>query len=193
MKQDWDKYYQKHANREPRKLLVEAVSFCQKKEMALELGAGALTEARYLLKEGFEKVIAIDDSDQFQIMAGKSMGDDLEMCVVSFHNLHLDKEKYNLVSAQFSLPFYGPDGFPGFVKMIVESLKPGGIFVGQFFGVNDSWNVPNSKLVFHTKKQISDLLSDLEMLKLEEVERDIVDDNKKNKHWHIYNFIVKKT
>lgn len=192
MKQDWDKYYQRNAGREPRKLLIEAVSFCQEKESALDLGAGMLIEARYLLENGFEKVVAIDDSVQFRSMSEKRAEKGLEMHAASFHDLRLDENKYDLISAQFSLPFYGPAGFPGFVKMIIGSLKPGGIFTGQLFGTHDSWNVPGSNLVFHTKEQVAELLSDLQILKLEEVERDSVTTKVKNKHWHVYHFIARK-
>ncbi len=44
----------------------------------------------------------------------------------------------DLVLAQFSLPFSG-DNFDAVVQNVLASVKPGGAFVGQFFGADDDW------------------------------------------------------
>ena len=59
----WREYYNRTRNRKPAPLLVEAVSLA-KKGVALDLGAGALPDSKYISKKGF-RVIAIDNSDFF--------------------------------------------------------------------------------------------------------------------------------
>ena len=45
----------------------------------------------------------------------------------------------DLVNASFSLPFAPPGAFDALWARIVASLRPGGRFCGQLFGVNDEW------------------------------------------------------
>ena len=71
------------------------------------------------------------------------------------------------------------------------SLKKGGVFCGQFFGVNDEWS-KNPKMTFHTEDQAKKLLDGLEIISFKEVEEDSTTANGTPKHWHIFHIIAKK-
>ncbi|HRH22150.1 MAG TPA: class I SAM-dependent methyltransferase [bacterium] len=183
----WQSYYDDTKDRQPAKILVEAVSFVANKNRALDLGAGALTDSKYLLSLGFE-VVAVDqekfsdqiDDDKFSFMQS------------SYQNYEFPEDSFDLINAQFSLPFNGKDGFEILWQKIILALKQDGLFVGQFFGLNDEWNTAESKLIFHSKEQVEVMLSGLEILKLVEIERDGKLASGEPKHWHLFNIIVRK-
>lgn len=178
--------------RKPRELLVLAVSFCKNKENALDLGAGTLIESKFLVKKGFKHVLATDSSPEVKIFAKKLKNKKFKFKNISFHKYNFPKNTFNLINAQYALPFYGKRGFKSFIKKITGSLAPKGIFVGQFFGARDSWNNSKSNLAFHTKKQALDLLSGLKILEFIEEEKDGKDASGEQKHWHVFHFIVQE-
>ena len=46
-----------------------------------------------------------------------------------------------------------------------------GYFVGNFFGVNDEWNVAGTRKSFFTKKQVEELFDNFEIIVFEEIEK----------------------
>lgn len=192
MKTDWSTYNKVHASRKPREQLVRAVSFCNAKEEALDLGAGTLIESAYLLESGFAHVTAVDSNEQSQEFAKKFPKDGFQLITSSFQELDFEQEKYDVVNAQYALPFYGPTDFDGFIAKIIGSLKKGGIFVGQFFGVNDGWNTSESKLAFQTKDEVLNFLKHFELIECTEEEKDGTTAAGNTKHWHVFHFIAKK-
>lgn len=67
-----------------------------------------------------------------------------------------------------------------------------GYFVGNFFGLNDSWTTIKEQMVFLSKEEILKLLQPFEILKFEEIEKDGKTGLGKIKHWHTYEIIAKK-
>ncbi len=189
---NWKKYFKHHEDRKPRKQLVQAVSFCKNKENALDLGAGTLIESKFLIKKGFKNVTAVDNAPQVKIFAKKFSNKKLQLENVSFQDYNFSKNTFDLINAQFALPFYGEKGFSSFIKKIKNSLKKNGVFVGQLFGKKDSTNNKKSELVFQTKKQALNFLSDLKILEFKEEEKDGKTVSGKLRHWHVFHFIVKK-
>ena len=68
-----------------------------------------------------------------------------------------------------------------------------GYFVGNFFGLNDSWTKIKKEMTFLSKKQILNLFKNFfEIIHFNEIEKDEKTGLEKMKHWHIYNVIAKK-
>lgn len=189
---DWNTYYKVHASRKPREQVVRAVALCTEKEQALDLGAGTLVESAFLIESGFKKVTAVDSSTQSADFAKSFDPNKFKLEVCSYQDFKFPENNYDIVNAQYALPFYGKDNFNKFIEQIKSSLKTDGIFVGQFFGVNDGWNKSDSKLVFQTKEEVLNLLDGLTVLDLKEEERDGQTASGENKHWHVFHFITKK-
>jgi tellurite methyltransferase len=78
-----------------------------------------------------------------------------------------------------------------FTKLIAD-LQEGGIFVGQFFGVRDSWNLPQKNMTFFTKEEAEAQLSSLKILQLSEEEKDGLTAKGTTKHWHVFHIIAQK-
>lgn len=68
-----------------------------------------------------------------------------------------------------------------------------GYFVGNFFGLNDSWAKIKEQMVFLSKEQVLELFKEsFDIIEFNEVEKNGKTGLGKTKHWHIYNIIAKK-
>jgi tellurite methyltransferase len=189
----WDDFFEKTKNNPPRVHLVNAIKYIKEKEIALDLGAGALRDTQYLLDQGFKKVIAIDKEEIIKNIQKEIGNDRLETMVSSFKDFEYGNGKYNLINAQYSLPFMEKDYFTEVISKIKNSLKIEGIFVGTFFGDKDSWNNENSKIQnFHKKKDIEKMFDDFQILELLEKEEDRPAVNEEMKHWHTLHLTARK-
>ena len=188
----WQTYYDKHRVRPVRSLVQAAVSLCTNKEAALDLGAGTLIESRFLLDAGFKRVIAVDSSPEILEFANGVNDDRLDVHVSSFQDFMLVPESYDLITAQFALPFHGPEGFDAFFGRLVSALRPGGVCTAQLFGDRDSWNIPGDTRAFHTKEEAQALLEKLEVKEFEEEEKEGMTASGEQKHWHVFHFIAVK-
>ncbi|MEJ0021848.1 MAG: class I SAM-dependent methyltransferase [Candidatus Doudnabacteria bacterium] len=187
----WQEYYQTTKNNPTSELLVRAASFVNEKDAALDLGAGALKDSKYLLSIGFNKVVAVDQETIPEELVKPLSKDRFEFVQSSFDKYNFPKDFFDLINAQFSLPFNPPETFHKVMKSIKNSLNTGGIFTGQLFGINDEWK-KDEAMTFHTKEQALDYFSDMEILEFTEVDKQGRLSNGQSKHWHFYAVIVRK-
>ena len=189
----WKKYFKKQEKRKAREQIVRAVSLCNDKNHALDLGSGNFIESKFLIKQKFKKIIAVDNSKDLKKYT-KNLNKKIKFENISFQEYDYPKKTFDLINAQFSLPFYGKKDFFSFTKKVTKSLKPKGIFVGQFFGNKDSFNTKKYKnrLAFQTKKEVLDILSGFKILEFMEEEKDGKTVSGKQRHWHVFHFIAKK-
>lgn len=183
----WQGYYEDTKNKPVSKLLLEALPLVVNRGRALDLGAGALVDSKYLLSLGF--VVVALDQEKF---AEQIVDEKFTFVQSAYNDYEFPEASFDLISAQWSLPFQGPVDFEKLWRKMIDSLKPGGLFVGQLFGLNDEWNLSDTKLAFHSKEQVGKLLAELEILKLEELERDGELANGQPKHWHVFYVIARK-
>lgn len=190
VKKDWQEYYEITKNKPPTKLLIKALDYVANKGRAIDIGGGALKDTRFLLEQGFD-VTVVDKSDLMAKEAEAVKSDKLHYFISSFADFNFPKSEYDIASAMYSLPFNPPESFETVFKNIKDSLVKGGVFCGQCFGVKDEWSA-NQKMTFHTKEQVENLLSDMEVILLDEEEKDDKTANGTPKHWHVFHFIAKK-
>ncbi len=179
---NWKEYYKK-VNTKPRALLVEALQYQQTSGKALDLGCGAGGDTFYLREKGYE-VTSIDSSEKVLEYIPTAV-------ISTFEKFNYAREKYDLVNAQFALPFCSPDSVDDVFRSIKESLQPDGLFVGQFFGPNDSW-FGKTTMNFRTKEEFSLILEGLKVLKFNEEEKDDLTALGDPHHWHLFHIIAKK-
>ena len=67
-----------------------------------------------------------------------------------------------------------------------------GYFVGNFFGLKDSWYSIKKDMTFLSKEQVLDLFKDFKVIKFKENEEDGKTALGSNKHWHTFDIIAKK-
>lgn len=111
----------------------------------------------------------------------------------SFEDYGFPGNTFDLVTAQYSLPFIQATNFKAVFTKIKRSLVVDGVFTGQFFGDRDEWNGPQRTLTFLPRQEVVGLLADMEILELAEEEGNYPTvTSKQLKHWHLFHFIAKK-
>lgn len=191
MDTNWQQHYLDRINRPVAPLLEEAMHFVEQRGTAVDLGSGDLVDVKFLLSQGFKKVIAIDKElppeNQLSDLKEKPFG----FIQSEFDKFEFPKREYDLINAQYSLPFNTQQTFDKLWHDLQESLTPNGIFVGQFFGVNDEWNDQTRDITFHSKIEVNNLIKDMQVLKFEEEEIDRKLASGHKKHWHLFHVIIK--
>lgn len=194
----WAAYSERTKEKSPRELLVRAMPYVLAKNHALDLGPGALNESAYLLEQGFRSVVAVNkhplEADPVaQSRAATFPSDRFEYRVSSFDEFNFVPNTYDLINAQYSLPFNPQVTFGRMFASMIASLKPGGIITGQLFGPKDEWNDNSGRLTFLTREQVEKLLSDCEIISFEEVEGPDRLAIGGEKYWHTFHFIAQKS
>lgn len=188
---DWQEYINKTKNQAPRTLLVKALDYIKIKEAALDLGAGALNDSKCLQLAGFKKVYAVDTEEDQKLI--KELDDQVFVFQkVAIEDYVFPLNFFDLVNAQFVLFFVKRDKITRVINDIKKTLKPGGIFVGQFLGLNDSWT-NNPAVCAYLRVDVEEFFSGLEIIYFQEEEKDGMTAMNQTKHWHIFNFIVRKS
>lgn len=179
---DWTAYIKKTAGNPPHQLLVDAIQkYHPAVGRALDFGCGAMNDTKFLKEYGFE-VVALD---------GHPMKDPPpEYLRKRFEEYGYPANTFDLINANFSLPFVSRGDFLRVIDALLGTLKPDGVIVGNFFGPNDSW-AGLDRIVTVSMSDAKDLLDNMDILHLEEREYDgpaAFED----KHWHLINFIARK-
>jgi ubiquinone/menaquinone biosynthesis C-methylase UbiE len=188
----WGNYVEKTKERGPRELLVEALPYSHKRDEALDLGAGALNESRYLLEQGFKRVTAMDQKLLAKEIAESLPPEKFKYVLASFDDFNFPENKFDLVNAQYSLQFNPKESFDTLFEKIKRSLIKEGVFTGQIFGDRDEWKDSEMEINLHDKKGVERLLSDMEIIKLLEVEKDEPSATRSAiKHWHYFDIIAR--
>lgn len=185
-------YYKNTENALPHELTKEFIKLGIQPSKGIELGAGAGRDSIYLIRNGWD-MTCIDKENTEELIKNKLNNSEINKFnfrVTTFEQLELDKNK--LILANYSLPFCNKYKFKEVWDKIVESIEIDGYFVGNFFGVNDSWKSIKEKMTFLEDKEVKELFNNFEIVKFEEIEKDGITGMGKTKHWHIYNVIAKK-
>ena len=159
---------------------------------AIDIGCGAGNDSVYLLKNGWN-VISIDKENVEERISKRLSFEELKRFKFQKQNFEdMKLEDVDLIVANYSLPFCNNEQINDVWRNIVNNIKTKGYFVGNFFGINDSWNVVESNMTFLTKEQVLDLFEEFDVIKFKEIEKDGLTGLGNMKHWHIFNVIAKK-
>jgi tellurite methyltransferase len=172
-------------------LMEKAAGLLGRAGHALDLGAGAGRDTRYLLAQGWH-VTAVDREPEAIALLAELPQENLQPVLSSFEDLNYGREEYDLVSAQFSLPFVPKAHFFTVFSRIKQALKPGGIFAGQFFGTHDEWNRPGNDMTFLTREEVDELLGDMKLIEITEEKRMGGVATGGEKRWHVFHVIAQK-
>lgn len=189
MRESWDLFYELTKDKPPSTGLVKAIALLGHIGRALDFGCGAGRDTRYLLMQGFQ-VTAVDCEANSLAALAQFPSKRLRLVQSTFEDFTFSN--YDLINAHFSLPFIRREQFSAVFTRLKTSLKPRGIFVGQFFGIHDSWNVSANHMTFFTRDQALGELADLEMVTFEEEDTDGITAEGTAKHWHIYHIIARQ-
>ena len=182
-------FYERTKDGPPSRLLVQALDHCVRRTDALDLACGAGRDTRLLLQQGFH-VTAVDRNAEAFSYFRDMPQEQITLVHSSIENFTF--ETYDLINAQWALPFIQNDLFEDTLTKIKQALRPDGIFTGQFFGIHDTWNTPGTTMTFCTQEQAQQFLCDLSIITFGEVDEEGETALGRSKHWHVFHFIARK-
>lgn len=185
----WDAFFAATKDHPHWPLLEQAAAQVGRLGAALDLGCGAGRDTRYLLAQGWS-VTAVDREAAAVALVGALGSPRLRVVQSSFDDFDYGEARYDLVSAQFALPFCSPARFGSVFERIKRALAPGGVFAGQLFGVRDEWNTPGADMTFLAREQVEALLADMRVHRMDEDERVGPTALGAPKHWHVFHIIA---
>ncbi|MEO6944730.1 MAG: class I SAM-dependent methyltransferase, partial [Lacisediminihabitans sp.] len=154
---DWSSFLAAGTDRAVRPLLPQALALMGDPApgIAVDLGSGDGTESRYLAENGW-RVHAFDGADGAEERASNGLPAELlerlDATQIAFEDIRT-LPAAGLLYAGRSLPFCAETHFAGLWRIILESIEPGGWFVGDFFGPNDSW-AGRDDMNFHGRTEV---------------------------------------
>ena len=162
---------------------------------ALELGCGSGADTIALLSKGWS-VTAIDKSSEgIGFLKEKSTEfKNVDIQNTSFEQMELNEESYDLIYSRNSLSFCQKENWSSVWDRIKSSLKKGGTVSMHLFGENDGFkdSTKFGNMSLFNKNEIDEMLTDFEVLLLDESEHDAKSRMGQMKHWHIFTIVAKK-
>jgi SAM-dependent methyltransferase len=157
---------------------------------ALDVGPGGGRDTRYLLRHGW-RVTAVDASPS-AAAALRRLPRQRNLFMVVSPIEDFQPTGYDLVNAQFSLPFVPRRHFDATVQRLRDSVRTGGILAATFFGRHDEWNVDGTVVSFSTRADIERMFRGWELVELTEIDEDGHTADGAPKHWHVLHLIARR-
>ncbi|HEY0867787.1 MAG TPA: class I SAM-dependent methyltransferase [Fimbriimonas sp.] len=160
---------------------------------ALELGSGVGHGVLWLLGKGFETTAVDASGEALAWLADRtpeSLRARLEIAQCDMRAFPLEPCAYDVVVAGFSLFFLSREDLDRLWQSIRGSLRPRGLFMGQFLGPRDEWA---KEYTSHERSDLERMLEGMETLHFEEVERDGKTVQETPKHWHVFHVIARNS
>ncbi|MCB0336422.1 MAG: methyltransferase domain-containing protein [Bdellovibrionales bacterium] len=191
---DWSDYYDKWRGQPANELLLkvlEEYAPTSDSSTALDLGSGTGRDSFELLGRGW-LVLAIDSQELAIKIIKQDVPEDVRgrLSAIAGSFVEVPFPQCLLVNASMSLFFCDRTDFSIVWGKILAALLPGGIFVGNFLGINDDWSGEEG-FSSHTQDELRELLAPMEILDFEENEFDGHRANGEPKHWHLFSVIAR--
>jgi SAM-dependent methyltransferase len=186
----WQRFFAATRDQPAWPRLVRAAAMFAEPGEALDIGAGAGRDTAHLLRTGW-RVTAVDSSPAATVLLRRLAAAE-RLRVVRSTAQDFEPASYDLVNAQFSLPFVPPPRFEATVRRLQASVKRGGVMAATFFGPRDEWNVAGSDLTFTTEDDVRRRFAEWEMVELTEIDEDGTTATGGSKHWDVIHVIAQK-
>ncbi|MCD6639467.1 MAG: class I SAM-dependent methyltransferase [Nocardioides sp.] len=187
---DWADYNVAQSGRPPRRLVLDALQVAAPGEgrTALELGCGIGVEARALADHGWRVHTFDRDASVVPSLEALAKSRPIQHTTRPLEDL-TSLPASDLTLACVSLPFVDSNAFAQLWRLILTALRPGGVLAVDLFGERDDW--ANGPGTFLSRAQVERLLDPLQVLSLEEQDRDGLA-FAGPKHWHTFQVIARK-
>ena len=185
----WARFMAATSGQQPWPRLVRAADMFASPGVALDVGSGAGRDTAHLLSRGW-RVTAVDSSPSSADALAPLAQPGLTVVTTAFEDFA--PSDYDLVNAQFSLPFISRDRFEVTVASLRDSVRASGVMAATFFGPHDAWNEPGSVLNFSTRSDVERIFHGFELVEFSEEEEDGHTADGSPKHWHVFHVIARR-
>ena len=191
----WRKYYQKVLSKahEPRTKFAVKLNK-SKLKIAIDMGCGTGSDSAYMAQLSYQVHSFDINSESISICQERFKNDpQITISKSSFENY--DYPTCGVIIANSSLFFADPNQFQTTWERIIASIEIGGVFTGDFMGINDSWAKGyRSSTTPMTRTAVEALFDRFEIIRFHE--RDELGKTAigKTKHWHTFSVVaIKRT
>jgi len=185
---EWSEYYRLSLDKPLNPIFGRLEEVLPPSGKALDLGCGVGHGSGFLLEHGFT-VRSIDaDPEAVTITSSRFPPATVEQS--TFQALNLPTNTYDCVIAIFSIFFLNAEEHGTFWPRLVDSMKSGCIFAGQFLGPDDDWR--ERGYATHDAAHLRRLLQGFDIHHWEEANRDGETIQGTPKHWHVFHVVAKK-
>ena len=163
-------------------------------KITIDVGCGTGSDTSYISKLGYQ-VQGFDINSDSTAICNKRFANDPLVTITEASFESFVYPKCGVVIANSSLFFADPVQFEVTWKRIIDSLEFGGVFAGDFMGLNDSWalgyRTPTTSM---NRSEVEALFNIFEIVRFHE--RDEIGKTTigKTKHWHTFSVVaIKRT
>ncbi|CAH7056898.1 SAM-dependent methyltransferase [Vibrio chagasii] len=189
----WRQYYQKALDKPHSKRTEFAMKLNESRlNVAIDCGCGTGSDIAFLEQQG-NQVYGFDVNPDSISICRDRFGQKalVEISQSAFEDY--DYPKAGLVIANSSLFFAEPNQFDQTWQRIIDSIEIGGVFAGDFMGVDDSWAYGyRTSTTPLTKAKVLSLFDAFEVIRFHERDEQALTSLEKMKHWHTYSVVAIK-
>ncbi len=184
---EWTKYYQA-VGETPNQQVVRALQkYTGARRAALDLGAGNLRDAKFLLKSGFKSVTAVDKEPQLEQVPG------VEFIQRPLENYMPMPNTFDVGISCNTLFFVPRDDTPKILTRSYNALTEGGIFICNLLGSEDSWLTrPEIGAVGYTEEEVRAMLANFSIEDLSYATGHRPTSAGKSAAWAMWRIIIRK-
>jgi SAM-dependent methyltransferase len=188
----WADYYDENEDREPRELLLDALSrFGSGPHDAVDLGCGSGIDTLAILERGW-RVFATDaEAEGIRRLRSRipaELTPALRTTVARMEEVEIPEA--DLIWAGFSLFFCPPGRWSEVWRKVSDAVRPGGRFGGQILGERDTWASDHEISSFSLDDGRA-LFGGFEIERFEEEEED-GEACSGPKHWHLFHVLARR-
>lgn len=192
-RQIWREYYDKALQRAHSKRTEFAIKLNQSQsKVAVDCGCGTGSDIAYLAQQGYQ-VFGFDiNPDSIAICQQRFNTHALVEISQSSFECYLYPSA-GIIIANSSLFFAEPDQFERSWRNIESALQVGGVFAGDFMGLNDSWaGNYRSATAPLSEAKVRELFTNFDLVRFYERDEQGPTSLGRIKHWHSYSVVAIK-
>lgn len=190
----WQAYHEM-VGEEPNPMIIRAIRWHlgEYRSAALDLGAGNFRDSKYLLAQGFGRVVAVDSSDE----SLPFWTPEIEFYQQSIETFEPPRNVFDFACACNVFFFLFEADVVRTVRKVREALHPGGVFVFNVLGPKDDWVTQGSAKSWFSRESVKGLCEGFQTLLLNEIDAPNGAVNRNGvlvpKYWHTFRLILRKS
>ncbi len=188
----WVGYHQMVGDRANSMVVGTLNDFVTRREACLDLGAGNLRDSKFLLWQGFSRVVAVDSSEDSLPFATEG----IELHIMPIEQFVPEKDAFDFAFSANTFFFLSPTQIANALQNVLNGLRAGGIMAFNVLGKEDGWVVMGEQVSSFTEESLKALCVGFEVLGVGEGRNQAKHLNSfgilETKFWHTISIVLRK-